>query len=43
MVSNRISQIIKITLPLISSDPDSSLFISTEPDEASVTLGGVRC
>lgn len=27
-VSNRISQIIKITLPLISSDPDSSLFIS---------------
>lgn len=30
-VSNRISQIIKITLPLIPSDPDSSLFISTVP------------
>lgn len=30
-VSNRISQIIKITLPLISSDPDSSLFINTVP------------
>lgn len=31
MVSNRISQIIKITLPVISSDPDSSLFINTAP------------